>query len=408
MFFNPWFSLFKFKKGETEYGIGWLPLGGYVKIAGMIDESMDTAQMKQPVKSWEFRAKPAWQRLLIMLGGVMVNVLLAFAIYIGILYAWGETYLPARNVKYGVVCDTVFREMGMQKGDIIFALDQQEIGRFGDIIPDMLLNNPKTIQVLRDSQVVSLQIPSTFIPQLLERSSRSFKMTPLLVPRVPETQVEVSGFADYSPAYDAGVREGDKILSINGQGFRFDDEFTELLLANKGKEVETQVLRGEDTLSFAFVVGTDGMMGIQRMLPAADFELVTRHYSFFEAIPAGVRMGVNQLGSYLKQLKLLFSHKDEAYKSVGGMLSIGNIFPGVWNWQVFWELTALLSIMLAVINILPVPGLDGGHVLFLLYEVVTRRKPGEKFMEYAQVAGMIFIFGLFILANVNDIVKFFG
>ncbi len=407
MFFNPWFSLFKFKKGETEYGIGWLPLGGYVKIAGMIDESMDTAQMRQPAQPWEFRAKPAWQRLLIMLGGVLVNVLLAFVIYIGILYTWGEKYLPMRNVEYGVVCDTIFKNMGMQDGDRIVALDRKEVVRFDDVIPEMLLNHPKTLQIVRDGKEISLDIPETFVTQLLEMSSKSFKLNPLLTPRYPVNGIEIGKFGDYSVAYDAGLREGDKILSVNGTVFRFYDEFTGVLEQNKGKRVETQVLRGTDTLTYAFLLEGDGKFGIYPLLQDP-FEYATREYTFMEAVPAGVKLGVDQLGAYVKQLKLLFSQGDTAYKSVGGMASIANIFPGYWNWQSFWGLTALISIMLAVVNILPIPALDGGHVLFLLYEVITRRKPGEKFMEYAQVAGMIFIFGLFILANVNDIIKFFG
>ncbi|MEG0796001.1 MAG: RIP metalloprotease RseP [Odoribacter sp.] len=408
MFFNPWFSLFKFKKGETEYGVGWLPLGGYVKIAGMIDESMDTEQMKQPAQAWEFRAKPAWQRLLIMLGGVMVNVLLAFAIYIGILYTWGETYLPAKNVTYGVVCDSIFTEMGMQKGDQIIALDHQELDRFGSIIPEMLLNHPKTMQVIRQGEKVSLDIPDTFVAELLEMSSKSYTLNPLLVPRHPLKNVEIGDFADYSVAYDAGIRKGDKILSVNDSTFRFYDEFTELVEANKGKEISTHILRGTDTLLYNFTLSQDGKFGIYVVLPPTTLKLITREYTLLEAIPAGIKMGVNQLGSYVKQLKLLFSQGSTAVKSVGGFASIANIFPTVWNWADFWSLTALISIMLAVVNILPIPALDGGHVLFLLYEVITRRRPGEKFMEYAQIVGMVFIFGLFILANVNDVIKFFG
>lgn len=408
MFFNPWFSLFKFKKGETEYGIGWLPLGGYVKIAGMVDESMDTEQMKQPAQPWEFRSKPAWQRLLIMLGGVMVNVVLAFVIYMAILFTWGETYLPAENVKYGVVCDSVFTKMGMEKGDVVVALDHRKVERFNDIIPELLLNRPKTIQVKRGEEMVDLNVPETFITEMLELSSKSFKMKPLLSPRLPMEQVEIKGFADKSVAYDAGVREGDKLIAINQDTFRFYDEFTDLLAANKGKEIEAKVLRGTDTLQYAMALGSDGMLGIQYMPSAGDFQFATQEYSFFQAVPAGISRGAEQLGSYVKQLKLLFSQGETAYKSVGGMASIANIFPGVWNWEAFWELTALISIMLAVVNILPIPALDGGHVLFLLYEVVTRRKPGDKFMEYAQIAGMVFIFGLFILANVNDVIKFFG
>ncbi len=408
MFFNPWFSVFKFKKGETEYGMGWLPLGGYVKIAGMIDESMDTEQMKQPAQPWEFRAKPAWQRLLIMLGGVTVNVLLAFAIYVGILYTWGETYLPAKNVTYGVVCDPIFSDMGVQKGDKIVALDHIEVERFSDIIQEMILNHPKTMQVIRDGQEVSLEIPETFVPELLEMSSKSYSLNPLLMPRRPVEGVVIGDFADYSAAYDAGIRKGDRILAVNDSVFRFYDEFTELVEASRNRKVETRVLRGTDTLTYSFMLGNDGKLGIYAVMPDNPFQFVTQEYSFLEAIPAGIKMGVHQLGSYVKQLKLLFSQGKTAVKSVGGFASIANIFPNVWNWADFWSLTALISIMLAVVNILPIPALDGGHVLFLLYEVITRRKPSEKFMEYAQVAGMIFIFGLFILANVNDIIKFFG
>lgn len=408
VFFNPWFSLFKWKRGETEYGVGWLPLGGYVKIAGMIDESMDVEQMKQPAQPWEFRAKPAWQRLLIMLGGVMVNVVLAFIIYIGILFTWGETYLPARNVTYGVVCDTVFQNMGMRYGDKVVALDHREVERFEDIIPEMLLNNPKTIQVIRDGQEISLDIPETFVARMLEMSSRSFKVNPLLTPRLPVDGVGIAGFADYSVAYDAGVRKGDRILSISGQSFRFYDEFTGLLSAHKDENIALEVIRGGDTLIFPMRLGSDGLLGIRPQLAGGMFELATRKYGFLEAIPAGLKMGVEQLGAYVKQLKLLFSQGSTAYKSVGGIVSIANIFPGVWNWEAFWQLTALISIMLAVVNILPIPALDGGHVLFLLYEVITRRKPGEKFLEYAQVGGMIFILALFILANMNDLIKIFG
>lgn len=408
MFFNPWFSLFKFKKGETEYGIGWLPLGGYVKIAGMVDESMDVEQMKQPAQPWEFRSKPAWQRLLIMLGGVMVNVLLAFAIYIGILYTWGETYLPAKNVTYGVVCDPIFTDMGVEKGDRIVAFDHQEIERFSGIIPELLLNRPKTMQVIRNGQEVSLEVPETLVADLLERSSKSYTLNPLLTPRQPMDRVEVGGFADYSPAYDAGMRKGDRILAVNDSTFRFYDEFTDLVTASQGGMIKTVVLRGTDTLTYSFNLGGEDKLGIYVVPGANPYQFETCKYSFFEAIPAGVKMGVNQLGSYVSQLKLLFSQGKTAVKSVGGFASIANIFPSVWNWADFWNLTALISIMLAVVNILPIPALDGGHVLFLLFEVITRRKPSEKFMEYAQMAGMIFILGLFVLANVNDIIKFFG
>ena len=406
MFFNPWFSLFKFKKGETEYGIGWLPLGGYVKIAGMIDESMDTAQMRKPAQPWEFRSKPAWQRLLIMLGGVMVNVVFVFLIYIMVLYTWGETYLPAENVKYGVVCDPLFEKMGMQTGDIVVSLDSVKVERFSDILADMTLDHSQTVQVEREGKLISLDIPETFTADLLALSSKNNRVR-LLVPRQLMDSTYVAEFADYSAAYDAGIRKGDKILAVNGRTFRFYDEFTDMLAANADSRVETKVLRGKDTLQFAFDLGNDGKFGIY-FGSTERLELAFRKYSFGEAIPAGIAKGAQTISSYLKQLKLIFSPRVEAYKSVGGVMMMGSIFPGVWDWQIFWELTAFISIMLAVVNILPIPALDGGHVLFLLYEVITRRKPGEKFMEYAQITGMMILLGLFILANVNDIVRFFG
>lgn len=408
MFFNPWFSIFKFKKGETEYGLGWLPLGGYVKIAGMIDESMDTNQMKQPIQPWEFRAKPAWQRLLIMIGGVVVNVILAFAIYIGILFTWGESYLPTANVKNGVVCDTLFQNFGMRNGDIIVGLDGQKVERFDAIIQNIMLNHPHTIEVIRNGEQISLEIPEDLVPMLLEISSRSYKMNPMLMPRLAMNDVEIRDFAPSSIAYDAGIRSGDRIIAINGHRFLFYDEFTELLKENRGEAIETTVLRGNDTLTYDFKLNNDALLGIYYNAPPYNLELVTQKFTLLEAIPAGINMGIDQIGSYLKQLKLLFSHKEEAYKSVGGMASIANIFPSQWNWLAFWQLTAVLSIMLAVVNILPIPALDGGHVLFLLYEVITRRKPSERFMEQAQMVGMFIVFGLFILANVNDVMKFFG
>lgn len=408
MFFNPWFSLFKFKKGDTEYGMGWLPLGGYVKIAGMIDESLDREQMKKPAQPWEFRAKPAWQRLLIMLGGVMVNVVLSFVIFIMVLYVWGETYLPAENVKYGVTSEMVFTDMGLRNGDRIVSLGGQKVDDFFNIVPDILLNNPKTIEVERDGQLLSLSIPETLIAELIRVSSvKNFRMTSLLAPRKLMDSTYVNSFADYSAAYDAGLRTKDKIISVNGIGFRFFDDFTHVLDSLKGQRIEMQVKRGKDTLELPFELGSDGKLGVY--FSNTDLlEFATREYSFAAAIPAGIKKGAETLSSYLKQLKLLFTPQVEAYKSVGGMMSIGNIFPGVWDWQVFWELTAFISIMLAVVNILPIPALDGGHVLFLLYEVITRRKPGEKFLEYAQIVGMILLLGLFILANVNDVVRFFG
>lgn len=408
MFFNPWFSLFKFRRGETEYGMGWLPLGGYVKIAGMIDESMDTEQMKNPPQPWEFRAKPAWQRLLIMLGGVLVNVVLAFVIFILVLYTWGETYLPADNVKYGVISELVFKDMGIRNGDRIVALDGRKVEDFFDIVPDILLNDPKTIEVEREGVRIVLPVPESLVAELVRISSvKNFRAASLLTPRQLMDSTVVREFAEYSAAYDAGVRAGDRILAINGVHSRFYDEFTGLLGALKGENIELALLRGRDTLQIPMQLGSDGKLGIY-FANTDQLEFAVREYTFAAAVPAGIKKGAATLKSYVKQLKLLFTPQVKAYKSVGGVMSMGNIFPGVWDWQVFWELTAFISIMLAVVNILPIPALDGGHVLFLLYEVITRRKPGEKFLEYAQVIGMLFLIALFILVNVNDVVRFFG
>lgn len=423
LFFNPWFSIWKKKIGETEYGIGWLPLGGYVKIAGMIDESMDTEAMKQPAQEWEFRSKPAWQRLLVMVGGVLMNVIVAFAIYIGILFAWGETYVPVESIKYGVVAEGPFAELGLKTGDKIVSLDNQPVERFEGIVSDILINQKKSIQVERDGRIISIDIPEQFISELMEIASGKDAKAALLSPRMPANKVLIQGFADYSAAYDAGVREGDIIAAINGNNFNFYDEYMALIKATadssatkltvlrnvSGQEITLQNVETlkYDTLNVAFKLPMDGLMGVYNAPVVTEtFETSTKYYSFFEAIPAGIKKGAAQLGNYVRSLGLLFS-TDSGYKSVGGFMTMGDIFPGLWDWESFWSLTALISIMLAVVNILPIPALDGGHVVFLLYEVITRRQPSEKFLEYAQWVGMVFLLGLFLLANVNDFLKFF-
>ena len=423
LFFNPGFSLFKKKIGETEYGIGWLPLGGYVKIAGMIDESMDTEAMKQPAQPWEFRSKPAWQRMLVMVGGVLMNVIVAFTIYICCLYSWGETYIPADNIKYGVVADGPFAQLGLQTGDKIVALDSVPLERFENVVSEILINKKSSIQVERDGQIITIDIPESFISDLMEIASGKEARSAMLSPRMIANKVLIQGFADYSAAYDAGVREGDIITAINGNEFGFYDEYMGLIKSTAdSNETRLTVLRNKsqeaitlsnvdslpyDTLMVAFKLPIDGLMGVYNApIVTESYETSTKYYSFGQAIPAGIQKGFAQLGSYVRSLGLLFS-TDSGYKSVGGFMTMGDIFPGLWDWQSFWSLTALISIMLAVVNILPIPALDGGHVLFLLYEVITRRQPSEKFLEYAQWVGMAFLLGLFILANVNDFMKFF-
>lgn len=400
LFFNPWFSLFKFKKGETEYGIGWLPLGGYVKISGMIDESMDKEQMKKPPQPWEFRSKPSWQRLIIMLGGVMVNFLLAIIIYILILFAWGEEYLPTENVKYGILVDSIGVKMGLMNGDRIISIDNQEIENFYQIIPDIILNERKTIQIKRDGRLLEVKIPKEVIPALIKGDGR-------IDVRLPFSPLVVEGFIKESPSKKAGLQTGDEILGLSNMTFEYYDEFKKRLGENKETEIILQVKRNGENLDIHVMVNYQGMIGIRRNIEEfLEFKKV--EYGFFESIPAGIAKGIKTMQNYLKQFKLIFSKDTQAYKSLGGFITIGSIFPGVWNWQAFWNLTAFLSIILAIMNILPIPALDGGHVMFLLYEVITRRKPSDKFLEYAQMTGMIILLSLLLFANGNDIIRYFN
>jgi len=396
LFFNPWFSLFKKKIGETEYGLGWLPLGGYVKITGMIDESMDKEQMKKPPEPHEFRSKPSWQRLLIMLGGVLVNFILALIIYSAILYTWGDQYLPAKNVKYGIMADSLAKDIGLKDGDKIIALDNKPVEDFYKIVPNIVLNEVQTIQVEREGSTKQIPVPDRIIPELL--NSTSFVM-----PRLP---FYVGGFSKESPAKDAGLKVNDKLIAINNYPVEFFDVFKDTLTNYKNQEVTISALRDNDTLNFTVFVPESGLIGVA---PSGDltrfFELESKRYNLVEAIPAGINKGVETFSSYLKQLKLIFSPKTEAYKSLGGFITIGKIFPGTWNWQAFWNLTAFLSIILAIMNVLPIPALDGGHVMFLLYEMITGRKPSDKFMEYAQITGMIILLTLLLYANGNDIFR---
>ncbi|MDP2422989.1 MAG: RIP metalloprotease RseP [Bacteroidales bacterium] len=400
LFFNPWFSLFKYKHGETTYGIGWLPLGGYVKIAGMIDESLDREQMAKPPQPWEFRSKPAWQRLIIMVGGVSVNILLAFAIYISMLTVWGEEYLPASELKYGITVDSMAFEMGLRNGDHIISIDGKPVEDFFKIPSQIILNNATTVQVIRDEQPLEVVIPDGFVTRLLKHRSPEFIGV--------RTPFEVAGFTEGSSAQKAGLQTGDRIIGINQIYLPFFDQFKRELQQYKNQSVDVNLSRGSDTLQLTVLVSEAGTIGVYPIQNLDHyFTVKSKQYNLFQAIPAGIVKGYRGIGNYLKQLRIIFSPKTKAYESLGGFITIGSIFPSYWNWQAFWELTAFLSIMLAILNILPIPALDGGHVLFLLYEIVTRRKPGEKFMEYAQITGMILLLALVIFANTNDIRNLF-
>ncbi|HPA87721.1 MAG TPA: RIP metalloprotease RseP [Bacteroidales bacterium] len=399
LFFDPWFSIFRKKVGDTEYGIGWIPLGGYVKISGMIDESMDREQMKQPPQPYEFRSKSSGQRLLIMTAGVIFNFISALIIYVGVLYAWGETYLPTSNVKYGIVTDSVGYSIGLRNGDKIISVDNQKIENFAQITSDIVLNSRKTIQVERNGEIVDINIPVEYIAQML-KGRGGFD------PRTPFGPYVISGFGKESPGKDAGLLEGDEVVGLDGNQFEWFDEFQNYLAENRAGTIEVNVLRNGERMDIAVKPTSDGFLGIASSRSYDQiFELTTVKYGFLESIPAGIAKGFRTIGDYLKQFKVIFSKHTKAYESLGGFITIGSIFPGVWDWQSFWNLTALLSIILAVMNILPIPALDGGHVMFLLYEVITGRKPSDKFLEYAQMTGMIILLGLLILANGNDIMR---
>jgi regulator of sigma E protease len=399
LFFDPWFSLFKRKAGETEYGIGWIPLGGYVKISGMIDESLDREQMKQPAQPWEFRSKTSGQRLMIMTGGVLFNFIFALLIYVCVLYAWGETYLPTANVKYGIVTDSAGYSIGLRNGDKILSIDNQKIENFAQITTDIVLNGRKTIQVDRNGEILNIAIPTEHIAKMLKGAGK-------IDARTPFSPYVISDFIKKSPGETAGLLAGDELLGLDGNKFEWFDEFQKYLSDNRTRSIVVNILRKGQQVDIPVVPTPDGLLGITSSRTYDQiFELRTIKYGFLESIPAGISKGFKMIGDYLKQFKVIFSRHTKAYESLGGFITIGSIFPGVWDWQSFWNLTALLSIILAVMNILPIPALDGGHVMFLLYEVITGRKPSDKFLEYAQVTGMIILLGLLILANGNDIMR---
>jgi regulator of sigma E protease len=398
LFFDPWFSLFKFKRGETEYGIGWLPLGGYVKISGMIDESMDREQMKQPPQPWEFRSKTSWQRLLIMTGGVLMNFIFAILIYVMVLFDWGETYLPTANVKYGIVTDSVGYSIGLKNGDKILSVDNTYIDDFRQIIPDIVLNKRKTIQVDRDGQKLNIDIPQDYSNKILKNKGQ-------IDARFPFGPFVINSFSKDSPAKIAGVLPDDELIGLDSIKFTYYDEFQKYLFENRNRPIVLNLKRKGENLNLKVKPDTTGVLGVKRLAYENTFEFKTVRYGFIQSVPAGLNKGFKTIANYLKQFKLIFSKHSKAYESLGGFITIGNIFPGVWDWEAFWNLTAFLSIILAIMNILPIPALDGGHVMFLLFEVVTGKKPSDKFLEYAQIVGMVILISLLLYANGNDILR---
>lgn len=398
LFFDPWFSLFKFKpkNSETEYGVGWLPLGGYCKISGMIDESMDKEAMAQPPKPYEFRSKPAGQRLLIMVGGVLFNFLLALFIYSMILFAWGDTYMPLKNMKMGMDYSETFKNVGFKDGDILLKADTLTLDRFGE---DCLRSvvEAQNVTVLRDGVETVIPIPEDMMQRLL-RDKKGFAALrfPMVVKELPEPN---------TPAALAGMQAGDSIVSVNGQATPTFSEVAACLADNKNQEIAVGFYRNGALDTLTMQVDSLGKIGVAVKAPAELFGLETVKYGFFESFPAGIAKGVRTLKGYTNDMKYVFTK--EGASSIGGFGSIGGLFPSTWDWELFWERTAWLSVILAFMNILPIPALDGGHVLFLLYEVITRRKPSDKFLEYAQMTGMFLLFALLLYANGNDIIRYF-
>ena len=403
LFFDVKFSLLKKKVGETEYGIGWLPLGGYVKIAGMIDESMDKDQMALPPQPWEFRSKPAWQRLIIMLGGVTVNFILAFIIYIGMAFVYGDLYIKNDEAKDGIwVANPVVEETGLKTGDKIISVDGFKADRFHELNSKIQL--AKTIEVERNGAKQTINLPVNFVDKLM-----SGKRASIIELRIPFV---VTGTEDDSQNKEV-VKAKDMIVSFNGQPVKYADQVLAAVKDLKGKTVPAIVIRDDKEIPVSLKVTDSARMGIGYAvrLPANNiqklglYNVTKEEYGFAESFPIGIDKGIEQVKDYGKQLKVIFTPETGAYKGVGGFYAIFNIFPDQWSWEVFWSITALLSIMLGVMNLLPIPALDGGPVMFLLYEIITRRKPSDKFMEYAQIAGFVLLIGLVLFANGNDIYK---
>jgi regulator of sigma E protease len=399
LFFNPWFSLWKKKVGETEYGLGWIPLGGYVKIAGMIDESMDKEQMKQPAEPWEFRSKPAWQRLIIMIGGVVVNFVLALVLFAMILFVWGEERLPVKNLKYGLGADSLAQSVGIRGGDMITAVNSKPVAYYGDLTKQIMLNEKPSLSIRRNGKDTTIQLPQGFLSEFTRNRLQGF-----VYPRYPVI-VEDDSKVDY---VNGKMQKGDRIVGVNGRYFNYIDEYLETKKDFKNAAIQLNVLRGSDTVNVVVKTKDNSSTGVETKDPLKILGMERKDYSFFESIPAGINYGVDRLGDYITGIRLLFTSKEHKVSdNLGSVISIGKTFGGTWDWYRFWTMTALFSIILAFMNILPIPALDGGHALFTIYEMITGRKPSDKFMEYAQMVGMVLLLGLMLYAFGLDIWRLF-
>ena len=398
LFFDAGFSLFKFKpkKGDTEYGIGWLPLGGYVKLAGMMDESMDKEQLAQPAKPWEFRSKPAWQRLLVMLGGVLFNLILAIFILSMMVFAWGDTYIPYKNIKSGMEFSEVAKKIGFQDQDILIDADGKELRMRGSVLEmntmmDFL--DAKEVKVERGGKIISIPIPDYFADEVIASKE------PVYVPWVATI---VDSLKDKSEAQRIGLQKGDSLIAINGLSTGSFFNFKKEMEKHKNDSIQLTYYRNGEKDTIKALLDTAGTLGFYPKDPGG-YKVQTDRYGFFASFPVGVTKGVETLKGYVSQSRFIFSK--EGVKNLSGFAGIGKMFPAKWNWEQFWTMTAFLSIILAFMNILPIPLLDGGHIMFLLYEMIARRKPNEKFQEYAQMAGLFLILALLLVANGNDLLR---
>jgi regulator of sigma E protease len=397
LFFNPWFSLFKFKKGDTTYGLGWIPFGGYCKIAGMVDESMDKEQLKSEPKPWEYRSKTLGQRFLIISGGVIFNFVLALIIYSGMLYTWGQTYLPVKNAHYGIYCDSAALSLGLRNGDKVLKVDEVEPKEFSDILMQIVVEDAKTITVDRNGQTMVIQIPNKFNRKIIADQNAMFIMEfiPFFIDSVmPGT-----------PAYKGQLRKNDRVTAINNTPTPSFVDFVNQAKNLKNKSVQLTIIRNGWEQKVPITFSAEGTIGAYRKDLKDIYTYEKIEYTLLSSIPAGIKMGVSTLGFYIKQMKFLFTK--EGSQQVGSFVSMGKLYDTSWNWPVFWSLTALFSVILAFMNILPIPALDGGHLLFLGYELIARKKPSDAFLEKAQMIGMTIVFSIFIYAIIMDVGRLF-
>lgn len=401
LFFNPGFTPFKYKpkNSDTEYGIGWLPLGGYCKIAGMVDESMDKESMSKPPQPWEYRSKPAWQRLLVIAGGVLFNFIFACLIYSAILFTWGEDYIKNEDAIYGIAVNDLSHEMGFREGDRILYFNDYAPTNFLELQPDFAREQTQRATVLRGGDTVTITIDPALLPASLNTPGMFGLAAPFIIKEVPDTSIN----------YNSGIMPGDLVTGINSQNITSLQAIQRELANLKDTTISIEITRNGEI--YDFNLNTDNQGRLQVYIEndiMALFTITQNRYSFFRSIPAGFAKTFDVIGKYIKELGLIFSPKTEAYKSVGSFIAIGQIFPSAWDWEIFWQITAMLSVMLAVINLLPIPALDGGHIVFVIYEMITGKKPSDKFMEIAQLIGMILIFALIFLAFGNDIRRLFN